>query len=175
MKSAVTAVLLLFVAGSIVFLVVSETRKPTDSTTPAAPTAAPGLPGQEILKTESDVPDPADARRAGTVVYYFHGTMRCPTCLRMERYAREAVEQNLGAEIDAGLVEWHSVNYDEPANEHFLKEYGLTASALVIVSQAQSGADSWRNLDRIWGLVSDETAFRAYVVEEVTAMMRGES
>ena len=175
MKSAITAVLLLFVAGSVVFLVVSESRSPTELRTPAPPTASPGLPERESLKTEGNVPDPADARRAGTVVYYFHGTMRCPTCLKMERYAREAVQEALGAEIDAGLVEWESVNYDESANEHFVREYGLSASALVVVSPDERSTPDWRNLERIWDLANDEAAFKAYVVEAVNAMLRGES
>jgi hypothetical protein len=93
----------------------------------------------------------------------------------MERYAREAIEEALAAEINAGLLEWRAVDYDEPANEHFLKEYGLTASALVVLSQGQAGATSWRNLDRIWDLVSDEASFKEYVVETVNAMLRGES
>lgn len=175
MKSAVTAILLLFVAGSIVFLVVSETRRPADSASPPPTGASQALPGQESSKTANVSPDSAPARHAGTVAYYFHGTMRCPTCLKMEQYAREAIEEAFAAEMDAGLIEWHGVNYDEPANEHFLKEYGLTASALVVVGASSGGPGQWRNLDRIWDLVNDEGAFKAYVVEAVTAMLRGES
>jgi len=173
MKNAVTAVLLLFVAGSFVFLVVSETRKPTQSTTPVSPTALQGLPGPEGPKTDSTVPDPAGAKRAETIVYYFHGTMRCPTCLRMERYAHEAVEEALGAEIDAGLVEWQSVNYDEPVNEHFVQEYGLSASALVVVSTGERSTSDWRSLERIWDLSGDELAFKTYVVDSVRSMLSG--
>ena len=176
MKSIVTVVLLLFVAASVVYLVVSETRsKP--ATTDSAPTTAPGIgTGTDRNPGLATQPGLTNERTApGVVVYYFHGAMRCPTCLKMERYAHEAIEEAFAAGIDAGLIEWRALNYDEPVHEHFVKEYGLTASALVVVSQAHAGADSWRNLDRIWDLVSDEVAFKVYVVEAVNAVLRGES
>jgi len=176
MKRALSVVLLLFVGASVAYLVVSETRS-RSTTTDSAGSVAPLRDGATV---ELPVPGKRSAlaeagSAAGVVAYYFHGTMRCPTCLKMERYAREAIEEALAAEINAGLLEWRAVDYDEPANEHFLKEYGLTASALVVLSQGQAGATSWRNLDRIWDLVSDEASFKEYVVETVNAMLRGES
>jgi hypothetical protein len=175
MKSAVSVILLLFVAVSVVYLIVGETRSPS-ATNPApvaegpaaTPTGAPSGKAAVTAATER-VPD------ARTIVYYFHGTMRCPTCLKMERYAREAIEETFVAERDAELVRFRAVNYDEPANEHFIREYGLTASALVVVTETHDGPDSWRNLDRIWELVGDEVGFKAYVVNEVNGMLRGES
>lgn len=174
-RKAITAVLLLFVACSIVFLVASETRTSTDGTAPVPATASTGTPQPLNSTTEGTALVPVDASRAETVVYYFHGTMRCPTCLKMEQYAREAVEKAFVAEINAGRIAWQALNYDEPANEHFLKEYGLTASAIVVVSWTHAGTATWRSLDRIWDLVGDEAAFKAYVVEAVSTMRRGES
>jgi hypothetical protein len=174
-RKVITAVLLLFVAGSIVFLVASETRRTSDAAAPPQPTTLTGPSSQHGSTAENTPPVPADAPRAETVVYYFHGAMRCPTCLKMEHYAREAVEEAFGAEIESGLMAWQALNYDEPPNEHFVHEYGLTASAIVVVSRAQASAATWRNLDRIWDLVGDESAFKAYVVETVTAARRGDS
>lgn len=173
-RKAITAVLLLFVAGSIVFLVASETRTATDVTAPVPATASTETSQRLGSSTVSPAPH-STSRGAETVVYYFHGTMRCPTCLKMEQFARQAVEEAFDAEINAGLIAWQASNYDEPANEHFLKEYGLTASAIVVVSRTHAGTATWRSLDRIWDLVGDEAAFKAYVVEAVSAMRRGGS
>jgi len=80
------------------------------------------------------------------VAYYFHGTMRCPTCLKMEQYARDAIESGYQTEIGSGRVRWLAVNYDEPANEHFIKKYGLVASSLVIVADQAAPESAARKL-----------------------------
>lgn len=175
MKRVVTVVLMLFVAASFLYLVVGEPRAgPSATESPAAAErgAEPALPGNEGPKKESGI---ANERRAPVVVaYYFHGTMRCPTCLTMERYAREAIHESFGADIQAGLVEWQSVDYDESANGHFVQEYSLSASALVVVSTDEDGATDWRNLKQIWDLVSNEAEFKTYVVDAVQTMLRDE-
>ena len=170
MKSAVTIILLLFVAASVAYLVVGGTRSKTATTDPAAKAANPTKPvaGESPRATAK----PANEKQAPVLVaYYFHGTMRCPTCLKMEQYAREAIEEKYASEIDNGRVSWEAVNYDEPANEHFLKEFELVASTLVVVSNGPSDKRTWRKLERTWDLVGDEAAFKRYVVDEVTALL----
>lgn len=173
MKFAIKGLLLLFVAASVVYLVVSETR------TAAPPTTAAG--GQ----TKSAAPlldkvtpaNPTLSRTAQTapvvVVYYFHGISRCTTCLTMERFAREAVEGTFAAELAAGRLAWRSVDYDEPESKHFVTDYGLVASAVVVVPTKPDGDKAWRNLGRIWDLVGDEESFKAYVVGQVREFLDG--
>ncbi len=79
----------------------------------------------------------------------------------------------LAAEMGAGVLKWESVDYDKPAHGHFVKDYGLSASALVLVPAADEGQDHWRKLDRIWDLVGDEAAFKTYVTDEMRAILRG--
>jgi hypothetical protein len=173
MKSVVTIVLLLFVAGSVAYLVVSETRSKTATTDPATRGADPSRPvANESLRATAK---PANEKPSPVLVaYYFHGTSRCSTCLKMEKYAREAVEESFGDDARSGRVQWLAVNYDEPANEHFVKQYELFASALVLVS-GQGDVRQWQKLERIWDLVGDEPAFKAYVIHQVTSMLRGDS
>ncbi len=44
------------------------------------------------------------------IVYYFHGTFRCPTCTNMEKYSREAIETNFKKALAFGKVEFKIVN-----------------------------------------------------------------
>lgn len=90
-----------------------------------------------------------NARQAALVTYYFHGTARCPICLKMEQYAREAIQEAFAAERTAGLIEWRAVNYDEHENEHYLRDFGLTASALVVVGGSSTTSPNWRVLDHV--------------------------
>lgn len=166
MKSIVTILLLLFVAASVVYLAVGDARSravPLDAAGNAA--------GESVRETA----DPANENQGPVLrAYYFHITSRCATCLKIEQFAREAIEEMYPSELEDGRIRWQAVNYDEPANEHFVKEYGLVASSLVIVSSPVDSAGSWRKLDRAWDLVGDEKAFKNYVAGEVKTLLRSD-
>lgn len=89
-------------------------------------------------------------------VAYFHNSVRCKTCLKMEKWSAEAVK-NLNVSFD-------SINTDEPQNKHYLQDYRLYTKS-VIVRDTQSG--KWRNLDKIWELAADEERFKRYIRQEV--------
>jgi hypothetical protein len=174
MKKLARVVLLLFVAASVAYLIVDRCCSgPTGN--------GAGGGSRNNARTATNVEGPTsgegatNARTAPVLVaYYFHGTFRCPTCLKMEKYAREAIEETFDGDVQSGRVQWQAVNYDEPANEHFVKDYGLVASSLVIVSGEAVASGARRKLDRIWDLIGDEQAFKNYVIDEVKNMLRGD-
>ena len=59
------------------------------------------------------------------------------------------------------------VNFDESANGHFVKDYGLHSQAVVLSARTGGKQVRWKNLDRIWKLVGDKGAFQAYITDEV--------
>ncbi len=174
MKMVARVVLLLFVAASVAYLIVD--RRSSEPTGNGA-----GEGSRNSARAAMNVEAPisgegtTNARAAPVLVaFYFYATTRCATCLKMEQYAREAIEETFDGEVQSGRVQWLAVNYDEPANEHFVKEYELFASALVLVS-GRAKAQRWQKLERIWDLVGDEPAFKSYVIDQVASMLRGDS
>jgi hypothetical protein len=105
------------------------------------------------------------------IAYYFHRTLRCPTCLAIEEQAREAVEEGYEEELAAGKLEWHAVNIEEPGNEHFEDDFGLSTSSLVLVQMKGDEVVRWKDLAKVWELVREEPAFQKYVWTEVTAFL----
>lgn len=105
------------------------------------------------------------------VVYYFHGKTRCRKCLAMEELAKQAVEQLSARPHLPGNLAWRVINYDEPANEHFIEDFGLTSSSVVVARMSGREPALFKNLDKIWDLISDEEAFKAYVISETVALM----
>jgi hypothetical protein len=107
------------------------------------------------------------------IVFYFHGNMRCPTCYKLETYAKSEVESAFAGAIKTGMVEWKTVNVDEKENEHFNADYKLYTKS-VIVSMMKDGKElSWKNLDKIWELVHEEGRYREYIRNEVQACLEG--
>ena len=107
---------------------------------------------------------------AGILVYYFHGTTRCATCRTIEAYAHETVASAFAAELKAGSLEWTVVNVDEPANQHFIRDFQLYTRSVVVVDAKDP--KRFKVLDRVWQLVGDKAAFQKYVEQEIRAFPR---
>ena len=104
------------------------------------------------------------------IVYYFHGTTRCATCKTIEAYAHETVASAFAPELKAGSLEWTVVNVDEPANQHFTRDFQLYTRSVVVVDAKDP--KRFKVLDRVWQLVGDKAAFQKYVEQEIRAFPR---
>ncbi|MBN1356652.1 hypothetical protein JXA40_10370 [bacterium] len=131
------------------------------------------------LHAEVTADDPAaiqvteEQKSAGlsVYVYYFHGTRRCKTCLAIETKAKKAIEEAFPAELAQGSITWQSVNTDLEENRHFEKEFDLMFSSLILVKYKDGKQVEWKNLQRVWELVWDETALDEYVRKETKAYL----
>jgi len=194
LKQVTTALLLLFVGVSVIFLVVKETRSKGANTSPVGQT----VPAQEAAsivppaeKSGSTVVAQANPEASGAVAaaataraknqidthgrtvvaYYFHGNFRCPTCRKLEAFSREAVESGFPEDLKAGRLEWHVINIEEPGNEHFAQDYQLVSKSLVLVGKEDSKETKWKNLQDIWTLVNNKAAFIKYVQTEIRSYL----
>ena len=163
MRTAVSAALLLFVGVSLVYLVIGGQESPEGR--PASPVDA------LASRREAGDVTPAEGGGPKLVAYYFHGDFRCTTCRAMERYAKEAVEETFADQIKRGAIAWRAINFNKSENEHYIKTYDLSASAVVLADVTAGKLVRWRNLGLIWELVDDETAYKAYIIKEVEEMM----
>jgi hypothetical protein len=170
-KTALSVLLLSFVGASLAYLVRDVIRSTAPSPDEAATRSAdaPKAPSGPPLETS---PPPAGHK---VIAYYFHGNQRCPTCLAIERQAREALDEAFPEAFRSGVLEWRAVNIDESANSHFVREYELTSSTVVLAEIRGGRQESWRRLDRVWELVRDELKFKAYVEAEAAVILEPDS
>lgn len=156
-RHLVTGALLAFVAVTGVTLAVKETRHAR--AVEAAGAAAASTPAPP-------------AREAPTVyVTYFHTTARCLSCLKIEELTNATMTMRFADRIAEQRVVWRLVNTDEPANAHFVKDYGLYTKS-VVVSEVEAGREvRWKVLEQVWPLLGDPEAFEAYVEREVRAYL----
>jgi hypothetical protein len=100
----------------------------------------------------------------------FHGTRRCPSCMKIEAYSQEAVQTGFAEDLKAGKMEWLVINTDESPNEHYEKDYQLYTKSLIL-SRVENGKETkWKNLEKVWELLGDKEAFIKYVQDEVRLM-----
>ncbi|HSW59862.1 MAG TPA: nitrophenyl compound nitroreductase subunit ArsF family protein [bacterium] len=146
-------ILLIFVALSVIVLIAKEMTKNTST-------------------TEVNVPQKQETQlKHHLKVFYFHGTMRCPSCKKIEAYTRETITSRYKSEMDSGLIEFSEVNVDKPENEKYIEQYQLTTKQ-VIVSEYENGIEKkWKDLDRVWELLREEEDFKSYVEMEVNGWL----
>jgi hypothetical protein len=69
-------------------------------------------------KPAAPAPAATNAPNQQVIAYYFHGTVRCETCQKIERQAREVIEQRFKPELTAQRLVFKPLNYDLPENAH---------------------------------------------------------
>jgi len=170
-RNLVTAALLVFVLVSLGVFVANETGRHSAlaDQQEATPTQVPASTQRTSQETTAAVPAIANAGRgeaSRVIAYYFHNTSRCPTCLKIEQTAREAMEEVFAEDFASGRLVWHSLDMEKPENEHFVYDYELAMPSLVLVLMVEEAEIDWKRLDDTWTLIRDEDKFVNYVVEE---------
>ena len=153
-KKIFTVALLLFVAGSIGYMIVNEKKTET---------VAPEERIEPVSKTENE-----DVQQDNQlIVYYFHGDQRCPTCHKLETYAKEALDAYFADEIASKKIVWKIVNVDRTENSHFVQDYKLVTKS-VVLSEVSNGKEvGWKNLDQIWQRVRDKDSYLQYIRDSI--------
>lgn len=107
------------------------------------------------------------------IAYYFHGTVRCETCLLIEKLATMVVEQEFTTELATNRLVFTPVNYELPENTHFLTDYKLPCPSLVLVKRRDGKEEDWKLLADTWQLVHEPIKLNAYVESEVRHFLNG--
>lgn len=146
-RKIITVALLLLVGASIVVFIARQT----------------GVISADLVPFGSS----SDSPRHKIVAYYFHGTVRCETCLNIEKYTDEALNTYFADELADGRLVWRVINREVPPNEHFVEDYQLYSQALIIIDSIPGQPAEWKNLEAIWDYAGDKAAFIEYVHTEV--------
>ncbi len=165
LKTIITFSLLAFVAVSLGYAVIKETRLKAELRSPASHIA------RETPKTERQTKTEAVEPESRVVAYYFHRNTRCVTCRTIESYAKEAIESGFPDALEKRQVEFKVVNIEEPQYEHFVQDYQLSASTVVLARFKNGEQRDWKNLQLVWELVRDHDAFIIYVQEEARSFL----
>jgi len=97
------------------------------------------------------------------VAYYFHGTFRCSSCLKIEQYSKEAIEKYFGNELKSGKLVFKAVNVEEKGYEHYINDYQLYTKSLVL-SLVKNGKETKSdNLVKVWEYLGNREKFYEYV------------
>lgn len=89
------------------------------------------------------------------LVRYFHGDIRCSTCLAFEDWSKTTLE-SFPKEVANGSLQWQLINFDLPENKHYIKDYGLADKSLVLVREEDGKPVRWKNVEEFWDFGEDQ-------------------
>ena len=111
----------------------------------------------------------------GVVVIDFHGATRCETCREIEKELNSVVNQHFSEELKNGKLTLLTINFDEPANRHFIKEYGLVSATVVATRRKGSHDLKWQRLDDVWVHAFDLPAMTRYLQTGISGIIHSTS
>jgi len=157
-KRIITLILIAFVIGSIIFVIVKENRSKQQKDTATV------IPNVTVLESKNP------KEESYIIVYYFHGNMRCRTCVAFEQYTKDALDEFFAGKMKEGKLIYKVVNVDDNENEHFIRDYSLTTKSVVLAKFTDGKEVKWKNLDEIWKLVGNKEQFINYIKSEINSM-----
>jgi len=177
-KQLLTVGLLIFIAVSIAYMIVREQATATSTThgpgkavsdaeeTPGAENASIGA-GENIQNTLAANETENAKQRRQLIVYYFHGDVRCPTCHKLENYAKEALTKYFPDKLASEDFVWKPVNVDRPQTSHYVRDYQLVTKSVVLSEMTDGRQCKWKNLDEIWERVTDKDSYLKYIRQSI--------
>ncbi len=96
-------------------------------------------------------------------VYYFHGTRRCPTCVGIQKSISEAIDDNFKKELEAGMLEFEEVNFEQDANKHYVEQFQIAFSTMIVAAQAGDETIEWENARKVWDYAHSPVELKNYV------------
>jgi hypothetical protein len=70
--------------------------------------------------------------KAKVEVYYFHATMRCPTCLAVEEQTRKTLEENFAEDQKSGTIKLQVLNLEDKENKELTEKFQIGWSSLIL-------------------------------------------
>ncbi len=150
-KKVITGSLLLFVGVSLLVAVADVSGWRQSASTQNAST-----------DVEQVVPSLIDTdTQARFMAIYFHAPHRCPTCIKIEAFAHEA----LSSEIEQGKIVWKVADYTAEENKSIVEQCEVFTSTVVLVDQKNGKIARWENLEDVWDHTNDQNAFTTFIDE----------
>jgi len=183
-KQILTVVLAFFAIGSLAYMISEElkmTSRPNEEISNSVATRQQDevINITKVSKQENQVFSEKTQvnnakQKTQLIVYYFHGDLRCPTCHKLETYAKESLETYFPDELLSNKIVWKAVNVDKSQNMHFIRDYNLVTKSVVLSEIADDKEIKWEKLDQIWQKVRDKDEYLNYIRESITEFIAAE-
>jgi hypothetical protein len=103
---------------------------------------------------------------------YFHYEYRCVSCVRLEKWAAQAIQVGLKDSIRTGRLKWGTMDMESPQGAALVDQIGLMNKNVVLMEMRGGKMARSKELVHTWKLLRDSTAFAKYVKDETIAFLK---
>lgn len=100
-------------------------------------------------------------------VKYFHATIRCQSCLTVEKYTKETLEYFFANEMENKTLSFSTFDFQANDNIDLVEKFSIDSQELIICLVRYGKVVEWKKLDRIWDNLNNFEKFSRYIKEEV--------
>ncbi|GEM_PF-2274001 len=105
------------------------------------------------------------------IAYYFHRTMRCPTCRAIEANTEKVIRNVYADQIADERVIWMPFNLDQQLGKEMEKEFQVSGSTLVIAQMKDGKCASYKKLEDVWDVYDNPEKLEKYLTDEINQML----
>lgn len=103
---------------------------------------------------------------------YFHYEYRCASCVKLERWAAQAIRRGLADSIRTGRLQWATMDMQSPQGSALADRIGLMNKNVALMEMRDGRMVRSKELVRTWQLLRDSAAFSRYVESETIAFLK---
>lgn len=107
------------------------------------------------------------------LVYYFHITNRCHTCISIEATTKKVLEESYQKKLDDGTIIFKTFNVDLPENKDIVKKYeayGATLALTKIENGKEISTDDLTNM--AFSKINNEELFATELKSKINEMLK---
>lgn len=105
-------------------------------------------------------------------VLYFFGKNRCISCMNIERYTKEVLDENFSKEIKEGKIVYKMIDYTLTENERIAEKYEVAWSSLLI-NKWQNGVETINDMTAFSfdHTNTNEETFKKVITEKIKSLL----
>lgn len=133
--------------------------------------------GRAFTANASDSPAALSGEPDGNYVVLFRGSSFCPTCDQMQKLSEDLLSapgSSFASDVADGKLSFRVINFEKPGNEHFLFDYDLYTTTIVLIEQRDGRQTRWKNLHESWEYAEENDGFKEYLANEIRAFAQAE-
>jgi hypothetical protein len=106
------------------------------------------------------------------LVYYFHVTNRCNTCLGIEAAVKKTLEQNYKAELDQDVIVFRTFNVELPENKAISEKYDAYGATLALTRLSEGREKIVDMTDFAFEKIHNEDAFIKGLGDKIKELLK---
>ena len=103
---------------------------------------------------------------------YFHATMRCDGCIKVEAAINRAVNKVFAKEMKSGKIVFESIDFQDDKNTALANEFKIDEQTLIAMKMKDGKVAKFSNMKDFWDKCNKDEDIEKYVKTEIGKLLK---